>query len=103
MPPDLSFLHQQFSKQLYLLTAHASDRAAQRNIFSHEIEEVVLSGIVIEDYPADKYGPSCLIMGQTLAGRILHIQVTYPPAIKVVTLYEPSLTEWEADLKTRKS
>jgi hypothetical protein len=58
---------------------------------------------VIEDYPDDKYGPSCLILGKTKAERILHIQVSYPPSVKVITLYEPSADEWESDWKTRKA
>ena len=103
MPPDLSVLREAFSNREYLLTLHASERAAKRVILSHEMEEVIATGEVIEDYPDDKYGPSCLIMGKTLAGRILHIQVSYPPSVKVVTVYEPSPTEWEVDCKTRKS
>ena len=75
----------------------------QRGIRSGEIEEAVIAGQVIEDYPDDKYGPSCLILGETKSGRILHVQVSYPANVKVVTVYEPSLDEWEPDWKTRKS
>lgn len=102
MPPNLDQLHMLIRQKAYLLTAHASDRAAQRGIVSREIEEGILAGEVIEDYPDDKYGPSCLIMGKTTAGKTLHVQVSYPPGVKVITVYAPSLEEWEADLKTRK-
>jgi hypothetical protein len=34
-----------------------------------EIREMIADGQVIEDYPDDKYGPSCLIFGFTLKGR----------------------------------
>jgi hypothetical protein len=103
MPIDLDQLRTTFSNRSYLLTAHASDRAAQRAIFSAEIEAAILTGEVIEDYPDDKYGPSCLVMGTTENGRILHIQVSYPPSVKVITVYEPSPDEWEADMRTRKT
>jgi hypothetical protein len=103
LPPNLELLRERFMNRAYLLTAHASDRAAERGIFSHEIEEVISTGEVIEDYPDDKYGPSCLIMGKTEKQRILHIQVSYPEKIvKVITVYQPSPDEWEADWKTRK-
>jgi hypothetical protein len=85
------------------LTAHASTRAISRDIDDFEIEEAVVSGMVIEDYPEDKYGPSCLILGYTRSGRLLHVQVTYPPKARVITVYEPSPDEWESDGKTRKS
>jgi Domain of unknown function (DUF4258) len=100
---DLEQLRSLFIGKQYLLTAHASQRAAVRGIVSDEIEAVITSGVVIEDYPNDKYGPSCLILGSTKAGRFLHVQVCYPPVVKVITVYEPSPQEWESDLRTRKS
>jgi hypothetical protein len=102
MPPDLEILRQRFANRDYILTVHASNRAATRAVRGHEIEEAIATGDVIEDYPDDKYGPSCLIMGITENGRILHIQTNYPPIVKVITVYEPSPDEWEADSKTRK-
>lgn len=58
---------------------------------------------VIEDYPGDKYGPSCLILGFTKAGRALHLQCSHPsrPLIKIITLYEPDPDLW-TDFRVRK-
>jgi hypothetical protein len=103
MPPDKDALIQHFQNKNYLLTAHASQRGVERGISSSEIEESVISGELIEDYPDDKYGPSCLILGTTSQKRVLHVQVSYPPNVKVITLYEPSPDEWESDWKTRKA
>ena len=100
MPPDMDALRRAFQEEHYLLTDHASDRAVQRDISSQEIVQTVLAGEIIEDYPEDKYGPSCLMLGTTEAGRVLHVQVSYNA--KVITVYEPSLEEWEEDLRTRK-
>jgi hypothetical protein len=102
MPPDLDSLRDLIQQRQYLLSDHASKRGVERGISSGEIEQAVLSGEVIEDYPDDKYGPSCLILGATENDRILHVQLSYPPQVKVITLYEPSPQEWEADWKTRK-
>ena len=95
MAPDLRAIRQAFADRRYLLTEHASDRAVARNIASREIEEAVRDAVVVEDYPADKYGASCLLMGKTANGRTLHVQVSYPPATKVITVYEPSDAEWQ--------
>ena len=103
MPPDYDRLKQAFRAKTYTLTDHASDRLAKRKIRSPEIEQVVLSGEVIEDYPDDKYGPSCLILGYTNAKRPLHVQIGYSQQIKVITVYEPEPDEWDDDLKTRKT
>lgn len=102
MPPDVDQIRQCFIGRDYLFTLHASDRAAQRAIRSHEIEEVIQRGEVIEDYPEDKYGPTCLIMGKTFDDRVLHVQISYPPPVKIITVYEPSPDDWETDWKTRK-
>lgn len=69
MPADIEQFRATFREKAYLLTAHASDRAAQRGILSAEIEQVILGGEIIEDYPEDKYGPSCLIMGKRKPGK----------------------------------
>jgi len=68
------------------------------------VEEAISGGgEIIEDYPDDKYGPSCLILGFTNAGRPLHLQCSYPSRtlIKIITLYEPDMDIW-ADFRIRK-
>ena len=62
-----------------------------RHISVQEVREAIKDGEVIEDYPNDKYGPSCLLLGSTQSKRPLHIQCSYPsrPLVKIITLYEP--------------
>lgn len=83
---------------------HAVDQTIRRQVTVAEIRQTIAAGDVIEDYPHDKYGPSCLIFGRTLAGRPLHLQTSYPsrPIVKIVTLYEPDPNEW-IDFRTRKA
>jgi hypothetical protein len=49
----------------YRLSDHAIKRMIQRSVERLEIEEAVFNGEIIEDYPYDKYAPSCLICGKT--------------------------------------
>jgi hypothetical protein len=68
------------------------------------MDEAISGGSeIIEDYPEDKYGPSCLILGFTKTGRPLHIQCSYPSRllIKIITLYEPDPDLW-VDFRVRK-
>lgn len=83
---------------------HAVDQTILRRISVEEIREAIAAGGVIEDYPNDKYGPSCLILGFTGAGRPIHLQCSYPlrPLIKIITAYEPDPTQW-AEYKHRRS
>ncbi len=75
---------------------HALDQMLRRKITFAEVRESVRAGEVIEEYPQDKYGPSCLVLGWTGTGRALHVQCTYPsrPLVKVITLYEPDPNVW---------
>jgi len=75
---------------------HAVDQSIIRRISVQHIREAFGNAEVIEDYPEDKYGPSCLILGRTRANRALHIQCSHPsrPLIKIITLYEPDPRLW---------
>jgi len=70
----------------------------------HDVKWVIANGEVIEEYPEDKYGPSCLIFGMTEEKRPLHIQCSYPsrPIISIVTLYQPDPVRW-IEFKTRRA
>ena len=84
---------------------HAVRQMVARNITPEEVTQSVLAGEVIEDYPDDKYGPSCLIFGRANSRRSLHVQCTQPsrPLVKVITAYEPDPAEWDETLKRRKT
>lgn len=75
---------------------HALRRAVERNISESEIRDAAKSAELIEDYPQDKYSPSCLIFGLTKENRPLHIQVSYVDTelVRIITLYEPDPEEW---------
>lgn len=83
---------------------HAVDQVTSRRIAVHELREAIVNGEVIEDYPNDKYGPSCLVLGFTTAGRPIHIQCSHPsrPLIKIITVYQPDPDEWD-NFKLRRS
>lgn len=102
MPPNWEIVYELVRGGKHEFTRHASRRIVERDISFGEIREAILNGEMIEDYPNDKHGPSCLISGLTNAGNLLHVQISYPPIVKVVTAYPPSPDEWETDNKTRK-
>ena len=67
-----------------------------RRINVREIHNAIARGQIIEDYPDDKYGPSCLILGFAAPDKPLHIQCSYPsrPLVKIITVYEPDPAHW---------
>jgi len=68
------------------------------------VECAILNGIIIEPYPDDPRGPSCLILGFTDKNKPLHIVCgrIEEDEILIITAYEPDPTEWGSDWKTRK-
>jgi hypothetical protein len=96
-------IREKISAGQFEFSKHAVDQSIVRRITVLEIREAVAAGEIIEDYPDDKYGPSCLVLGRTQAGRPLHIQCSYPsrPLLKIITLYEPDASLW-VDFKVRR-
>jgi hypothetical protein len=82
---------------------HALKRAVERNISELEIRQAAENAQIIEEYPEDKYSPSCLIFGQTNDKRPLHLQVSFADTenVRIITLYEPDPSEW-IDFKERR-
>jgi hypothetical protein len=76
----------------------------ERMISPAEVRSVVNTGEVIEDYPEDVRGHSCLLLGHGTDHRPLHV-VCAPKAeyLAIITAYLPSSDQWEADWRTRKS
>jgi len=96
-------IREKISADQFKLSKHAVDRSVVRHIGMQELRESVAKGEVIEDYPDDKYGPSCLVFGETAAGRPLHVQCSHPTRtpVRIITLYEPT-PELRIDFKRRR-
>jgi hypothetical protein len=97
-------IREKIEAEQFEFSKHAVDQSIIRRITVQEVREILNNGEVIEDYPEDKYGPSCLILGRTRAGRPLHLQCSYPsrPLTKIITLYEPDPDLW-IDFRIRRT
>ncbi len=89
-------IRRQLSAGEFEFSRHALKRAVERNISEVEIIQIAEYVEVIEEYPNDKYAPSCLALGFTEEGRPLHLQVSFAdtPAVRIITVYEPDPEEW---------
>lgn len=92
----ISRLRQQLAAGEFEFSRHALKRAVERDISDEEIRAVGPAAVVVEKYPRDKYSASCLLLGFTRTGRPLHVQVSMAdtPLVRIVTVYEPTATEW---------
>ncbi|AFY61195.1 DUF4258 domain-containing protein [Synechococcus sp. PCC 6312] len=97
-------IQQKFVRDQVEFSKHAVDQSILRKIRVYEIREAIANEQIIEHYPQDKYGPSCLILGLTVTNRPLHVQCSYPnrPLIKVITVYEPDFGKWTNNFTKRR-
>ena len=96
-------LRSKIAANQFEFTRHALDQSILRGITVQEVREAIEHGEGIEDYPQDKYGPSCLVFGMTKSDRPIHIQCSDPSReiIKIITLYQPDPEQW-MDYKERR-
>jgi hypothetical protein len=96
-------IRQKVRQNQFEFSQHAVNQSILRHISVQELREAIEQSEIIEDYPDDKYGASCLLLGFTIINRPLHIHFSYPfrPLLKIITLYEPDPNLW-INLKLRR-
>ena len=96
---------QKITDEQFEFSQHAVDQSILRQIRVEDVREVIANGQIIEDYPNDKYGASCLISGSTQNYRPIHLQCSYPsrPLLKIITLYEPDPQRWNNNFTQRRN
>ena len=92
------------ARKRLLFTAHAVQQMTrpERMITHEEVRGAAEHGEVIEDYPEDPRGRSCLILAQGASRRPVHV-VCSPrdEYLVVVTAYLPDPGEWSPDFRRR--
>jgi Domain of unknown function (DUF4258) len=73
-----------------------------RMIATTEVEAVVRTGEVIEDYPEDSREHSCLMLGLGRDDRTIHV-VCAPKDeyLAIITTYLPDPNQWTSDFRGR--
>jgi hypothetical protein len=101
---SLEIIINEIKREEFILSRHALIHSVERSITIDEIIEMTHQIEIIEEYPKDKYSPSCLLLGFTNKKRPLHIQITLDSSsiMKIITLYEPDNENWSNNYKTRK-
>ncbi|MBI5208095.1 MAG: DUF4258 domain-containing protein [Candidatus Firestonebacteria bacterium] len=100
----LKFIKLCVNKRKIYWTYHVNMRLKGRSISREAILFSVNTYEIIEDYPKDKYLPSCLIYAK-YKEEIIHIHIAIDlenDYIRIITSYKPTLDKWEEDLKTRR-
>lgn len=89
---------------LYLPHAIRQMSRPDRMISHEEVAMVIEKGKIIEDYPEDTRGHSCLMLGWGQAGRPIHVVCTpKDDYLAIITAYIPNPELWSGDYSSRRS
>ena len=75
----------------------------QRMITPTEVEAVAVKGELIEDYPQDPRGHSCLLLGFGNGNRAVHVVCSPKDEyLAIITAYLPDPAQWSEDFRRRR-
>ena len=86
----------------YISKVHFDVQIASRGITLRDVAECISNGIIIESYPEDPRGPSCLIKGTSCTNSALHVVVGVSTEnIIYITAYYPDPAKWDSTFSVR--
>lgn len=95
-----SFIKEKVQIGEYDLSVHAHNERQEEQIIVEEIEKVILKGDIIEQYPNDPRGESCLVAGIVFEKPLHVVCGMRGKRLLIVTVYRPKPLVW-IDYKTR--
>jgi hypothetical protein len=105
-PMDLAELRGLVIQGRYEFSAHAQRERLAEDLDVIGIEQALLNGEILEQYPSDLRGESCLVLGFSGA-RPIHVVLGWASRVeperttlRVITVYVPQAPKW-SDARTR--
>ncbi|MBP2071604.1 MAG: hypothetical protein PWQ59_1546 [Thermoanaerobacterium sp.] len=97
---DIKMIKKLILKGQWLLSEHALDKLLERNLRIVDVLTSILNGEILEDYPDDPRGHSCLILGKK-DDRYVHTVCGFQnKSLVIITSYIPEPPRW-IDERTR--
>lgn len=92
---DIEEIKEKAKLDKYEISFHAEKERYAEDITISDLETAIYNGEILEDYPNDPRGPSCLILGYS-QNQPIHIVCGYAPMkwIRIITIYIPKLPKW---------
>ncbi len=70
---EINYIKKLVKQEEILWRSHILVRMQQRSIRTADVMNCILTGAIVEKYPTDYPYPSCLICGNTLDNKSLHV------------------------------
>lgn len=103
---DIEKIKQLAQDGKYEYSKHAERERELDEIYTHELEDALKGCELVEDYPDDPRGASCLVLGYSKS-KPVHAVCTLksePEELFLITVYDPSKRpeKWTGDYKKRR-
>lgn len=87
----------------YDISGHAEEERRNDSLTMADLKEAVNDGKIIEKYPDDPRGPSCLVLGYS-RGIPIHLVCGEYPSGKtiIITVYRPDPVLWDEAFEKRR-
>jgi hypothetical protein len=87
---EIGWIKKCVKKNDYYLTAHGDQERMNDDLKIPDVEEAILTGRILEKYPEDKRGESCLVVGFSNSGTPVHIVCgERDDKLTIITVYIP--------------
>ena len=82
------------------ITTHAHQEMVEEDVSLDDVIHALSQAMLVDNYPEHKRGPCCLVCGQIVGGRYLHVVCTTSLDFAIIiTVYEPKLPKWVTPFK----
>lgn len=97
MSITFDFIHHELKSQRYEISLHADDERLSDGLTITQLEFGLSNCKIIEQYPDDPRGESCLTAGFTPDGTPIHVVCGKNPSghLILITVYVPMMPKWK--------
>jgi hypothetical protein len=100
------FIRQKPRERRVRWSTHGLKELASETLSVKDVEVALEQAKVIENYPhLRRFLPDCLVLAFDALGQPIHVVVALSEShdyVLIVTVYRPSVEEWEDDWRTRR-
>ncbi|MBI1870869.1 MAG: DUF4258 domain-containing protein [Chlamydiae bacterium] len=101
---DIEWIKSQIRTETYLWSLHADEERRNDQLKVDEVTSALLNGKILEIYPRDRRGASCLIYGKS-GNSPVHIVCgkNILGRLVIITVYKPRMPKWKTPTERSKT
>ena len=100
---DIETIKKNIKKDFFDLSKHAEEERRKDFLTLNNLKDALFCGKIIESYPDDPRGPSCLVLGWSDESPVHLVCGQYESGkTLIITVYKPDPKKWDQNFEVRK-